>query len=103
MSENLRKWMPTLCVISFIKDKKLQKSLIRYFTKKKKFNLALREISINIIKGSIKLSKYKKAILSKQRKIIYSIAHNKNPIKNSIQSGGSLFYIIPLIASLLMK
>ena len=106
MSDNLKKWLPILCVISEIEDKKLQKNLLRYFSKKKSFMLSLREISKNIIKGNVEMSVYKKSKLMKQRKILYSIAYEKNPLKvkkNIVQSGGSLFYILPLIASLLLK
>ena len=106
MSKNLKTWLPILSLISSIRDSKVQKYLLKYFSKKKKFKSALREITRNIIKGNVLMSKHKRYKLSKNRKILYSIAYDKNDSKvqkNIIQSGGSLFYIIPLLASLLMK
>ena len=108
MSSNLKKWLPILKIISEISDKKLQIQLIKYYSRKKNFNLSLREIFKNVIKGNVRMSVYKKRKLQKIKKNIYSLAYEKNlnskiVSKNFRQSGGSLFYVIPLIASLLMK
>jgi hypothetical protein len=108
MSTNLRKWLPILKVICDITDKKLQVKLIQYFSGKRSFNLSLREIFKNVIKGNVKMSSYKKQKLRKFKKNIYSLAYDKSlnskiVSKNFKQTVGSLLSVIPLIASLLLK
>ena len=107
MSANLKKYLPILMIISEVKDKDLQKKLINYFSNIKKFKLAVREISTNVIKGNVNLTKYKKNKLSKKKKFLYSIAFDKKLSskqfgKNLNQTGGSFLSIIPLIASLIL-
>ena len=100
MSDNLKKFLPTLEVVSTIRDKKLQKNVLKYFAKNKNFASALREITKNIIKGNVQLDKYKKRKISRHKTNLYSIAFSKNHSKNIAQSGGWM-WIIPIIASLL--
>ncbi len=104
MSKQLRENLPHLQTIASVKDKKLQLSLLKYFSKKKSFKKALREISKNLIKGNVPLSKYRKSLIKKHRKNIYAVAYNNridsdNLSKQVIQTGGWL-WIIPIIASL---
>lgn len=99
MSVNLKAHLPLLEIISAIKDRKLQLALLKYYSKNKKFQSALKEISKNVIKGNVKLSNYKRRKLSKFKSNIYSIAYENKP-KKIVQTGGWL-WVIPIIASLL--
>ena len=99
MSANLKSNLPLLQIISDIKDKKLQLALLKYYSKNKKFQSALREISKNVIKGNVKLSNYKRRKLAKFKNNIYSIAYENKPAK-IVQTCGWL-WVIPIIASLL--
>lgn len=72
--------------------------MLKYFSKDKKFNSALQEISENIIKGNVKVSPYKKRKLKQFKDNIYSLAYSKRiPPKQIVQSGGWL-WVIPLVA-----
>ena len=99
MSANLKKYLPVLLTLSDIKDEKLSNLLLRYYSKRENFRKALREISRNVIKGNIPLSKYRKAKIKRFRDNIYSVA--QRPVKQHIVQSGGWLWIIPTIASLL--
>lgn len=105
MSENLKKCLPILAFIAEIKDQKLKISLLKYYAKYPKFYLALNEICKNLIKGNVKLSKYKRSKLLKVKSNIYKIANckklnRKEREKQIVQTGG-WSWIIPIITGLL--
>ena len=64
MSKNLRSTLIELNFVANIKSKKLQKQLLTYLSKIKKYRLAIREIALNLIKGNIKIDKPIKLKLS---------------------------------------
>ena len=99
MSANLKKYLPVLLTLADIRDKKLSAALLKYYSKKVNFRKALREISRNVIKGNVPLSKHRKARIRQFRDNIYSVARSPDQ-RHIVQTGGWL-WLIPTIASLL--
>ena len=101
MSENLKKCIPLLFFIADIKDKNLQKSVLKYYSRYRKISFALREICRNIIKGNIKLNKHKKSKISKYKSNIYKLASSKHSNKKHIQQVGGWSWLFPMISGIL--
>ena len=94
MSKNLRSTLIELNFVANIKSKKLQKQLLTYLSKIKKYRLAIREIALNLIKGNIKIDKPIKLKLSRYKKQILGSNKTLNK-KYIVQSGGYIgFYLL---------
>jgi hypothetical protein len=104
MSENLRNCLKDLEFVSKIKCNKTQKKLLTYMSKNPKYYLALREITLNVIKGNAQIDDKTEKRLSKHKKDILELVKSKNSLakrkKLVVQSGGWL-WLIPLISSVI--
>ena len=101
MSENLIRNLQLLELISKIRNRKLRQDVLK--DQASKLYKAIKEISINLMKGNIQLSQRDKKRLYKYRREIVEIAENANSKRIAIvtsQTGGFLPIIIPLVAQL---
>lgn len=88
-------YLPLLKALTSIKDKKLQRRLLKALCKEKKFKTCICEIAHNTIKENILLSKRDKRRLNKQSLLIRGISKKKK----IQQAGGFLNIVVPLLAA----
>ena len=99
MSANLKKYYRDLEFVSKIKNKKLQKDILKYISKNPNIYLAIKEIGVNVIEGNIKqkkLTKNKKTLLNK-----FKTKQSLTTCKKIVQNGGAWMWLIPLITTVI--
>jgi hypothetical protein len=105
MSEDLRKTLRQLELISLIKRPQVRKAVLTDISCQDCYYKALREILLNTIKGNVPLSEVQKRKLrrykSQIRAIICPKKSKKLKAKAVIQSGGWLPILLPVITSVL--
>ena len=105
MSENLRKCMEDLRIALKYKNKRTRDAILKFLSQKKCVYDALREISLNILNGKIKLKKHEMKKLNPHVKTIKALkkgGHKRRSQQKLVrQSGGFLPWLIPIVASAL--
>lgn len=83
-----------------IKNKRIRTYIIKHFLDCKTFQIAIREIAVNLTRRNIPLKKSDKQKLKKYRKAIYLLANSRKKSsikKNSLQVGGFMSVVAPLL------
>lgn len=88
-------YLPLLKALTSIKDKKLQRRLLRALCKEKKFKNCVCELAHNTIKQNILLSEQDKRRLNKHSSLIRGLSKKKK----LQQAGGFLNIVVPLLAA----
>lgn len=102
MSKNLKNCFEQFKFIAKIKDKSLQKKLLKDIANDNTFR-ALKEIAINYNSGNIKSDKKIKKYSKFLKKFAKKSNSKLNKRKLVIQSGGFLQLALPVIATLLSE
>lgn len=93
----IKTFFPLLRAVSRIKNKKIQKQLLRELKKDKLVVKCMREVALNTIKQNIRFSASDKKKLNRHSTIIRSLAK-----KRSLeQAGGYLNIVLPILATVL--
>ena len=88
-------YYPILRAITRIKDKEMQRKMLKFLCKEKKFKHCICELAHNTVKQNLPLSKKDKTRLNKQASLVKSILKKKK----IDQSGGFLNVVVPLLAT----
>lgn len=89
-------YYPLLKCITKIKDKRLQRKVLRQLCKEKRFKQCICELVDNTVKENIKLSTADKKRLNKESDVIRSVLKKREKIN---QTGGFLNIVVPLLAT----
>jgi hypothetical protein len=87
---------PVIEAVAKIKNKKIQKVLLRHLSRNKNFVSCLSEIAKNTIAGNLPLSSTQKRILNRQSAIVRGLV-KKQRVE---QSGGFIGAVLPLLATI---
>lgn len=105
MSQNLKKCLEILKVISNIKSLKVRNQVLRDISGNDKIYNALREIALNAMNKNIKFNRNQKIKLKKQVGLLKRLSQKNNSKKVRqkliVQTGGILPIIVPAAISLL--
>lgn len=103
ISENLKNNLNLLKIIYGTKNNRLQKQLLKDFSKNKTFYKSLQEIALNLGYNNIHVNKSQKTKLSKYKKLVACLCKYQNNKKKKqkliVQSGGFLNLVIPILLS----
>ena len=109
ISKHLERHLPTLKKLSGMKKVSARTALLKRLSDDVTVYKALREISKNIVKKNVPLTKIQKRKLIKHEKYILSLAkkgHKKKRRKVLVQQAGKGFFlpvIIPAVASIIAE
>lgn len=95
--QRIEVFLPLLKAIITIKDKKVQKKVLRQLARDTDFARLMREIASNTINNNLVLTPRQKTILNKHTSTVRGLLKKKK----IQQSGGFLQIVVPLLATLL--
>lgn len=109
MSENLKRQLPRLEIISQVKRLRVRKLLLEEFSADPMFCKAIREIVRNALKRNIKFSAKDKRRLAKYKKVITGLSKkykNEKRTQSLVkQTGTGIFLplVVPLVAAIISQ
>lgn len=89
-------YYPLLKCVTKIKDKKIQRKVLRQLCKEKLFKNCICEIVDNTVKENINFSDRDKKRINREAKVIRAVQKKK---RNFEQTGGFLNIVVPLLAT----
>jgi hypothetical protein len=101
MSVNLKECLGELALVANAESPYVQKTILRELSRKPCFVAAMKEISINTVKGRLPLTERQRRKLLKIGKVVRDIARGKKTRKRIIQSGGFIKFVLPILGTLL--
>lgn len=105
MSDNLKKCINELQLVTKIKNKNAQKTILKQLARRNCFAKAVQEVAANTANANIPLKTKEKKKLKKHAHIIKALTKKKLSVKTReklvSQSGGALGVLIPIVTSLI--